>query len=129
MLVLARRVDALALGDEIARGLGIGVERTRLALLAAAVLLTGLAVAAAGPIAFVAFISPHLARRLGRSSSTQGLLIVAAGCGALLVLVADLVGRLAFSPAGIPVGIVTSVLAAPYFLFLLRRANRIGAMG
>ena len=129
MLVLARNVDALALGDEIARGLGIGVERTRLALLAAAVLLTGLAVAAAGAIGFVAFISPHFARRLGRSSSTQGLLLVAAGCGALLVLVADLIGRLAFSPAGIPVGIVTSVLAAPYFLYLLRRANRVGAMG
>ena len=68
MLVLARRVDALALGDDIARGLGIGVERTRLALLAAAVVLTGLAVAAAGPIGFVAFISPHIARRLGRSA-------------------------------------------------------------
>ena len=129
MLVLGRRVDALALGDDIARGLGLGVERTRLTLLAAAVLLTGLAVAAAGPVAFVAFVSPHLARRLGRSSSTQGLLVVAAACGALLVLVADLVGRLAFSPAGIPVGIVTSVIAAPYFLFLLRRATtRIGGL-
>ena len=123
MLVLARRVDALALGDDIARGLGIGVERTRLLLLACAVVLTGLAVAASGPIGFVAFISPHLARRLGRSSSTQGLMIVAAACGALLVLVADLAGRLLFSPGGIPVGIVTSVIAAPYFLFLLRRAT------
>ena len=67
-----RRVDALQLGDDIARGLGLGVERTRLSLLAIAVLLTGLAVSCAGPIAFVAFIAPHLARRLGRSGSTQG---------------------------------------------------------
>lgn len=129
MLVLGRRVDALVLGDDLARGLGIGVERTRLALLAAAVLLTGLAVSAVGAVAFVAFVSPHLARRLGRSSSTQGLLVLAAGCGALLVVVSDLVGRVLFSPNGIPVGIVTSVIAAPYFLFLLRRANRVGAMG
>ena len=54
---------------------------------------------------------------------------MAAGCGALLVIVSDLIGRLLFTPAGVPVGIVTSVVAAPYFLLLLKRANRIGAMG
>jgi iron complex transport system permease protein len=123
LLVLARSVDALALGDEVARALGVGVERTRLALLAIAVVLTAFAVAAAGPIAFVAFIAPHIARRLGRAGSTQGLLLVAAGCGALLVVVADLAGRLAIAPHEIPVGIVTSIIAAPYFLLLLRRAG------
>jgi iron complex transport system permease protein len=129
MLALAARADVLALGDELARSLGVGVERTRLLLLGTAVVLTGVAVSSAGPIGFVAFIAPHIARRLARPARTQGLLLTSAACGALLVLVADLAGRLLFSPTEIPVGIVTSVIAAPYFLLLLRRAHRIGAAG
>jgi iron complex transport system permease protein len=129
ILALGRRVDVLTLGDDVARTLGLGVERTRLMLLGAAVVLTGVAVAAAGPIGFVAFIAPHIARRLGHPHSTPGLLLGAAGCGSVLVLVSDLLGRLLFSPTEIPVGIVTSILAAPYFLLLLRRAHTIGAAG
>jgi iron complex transport system permease protein len=129
MLALATRADVLALGDEIARGLGLGVERSRLLLLGAAVVLTGVAVSSAGPIGFVAFIAPHIARRLARPARTQGLLLVSAASGAALVLVSDLAGRLLFSPTEIPVGIVTSVIAAPYFLLLLRRAHSIGAAG
>jgi iron complex transport system permease protein len=120
LLALGRRIDALAFGDDAARALGLGVERTRLLALGLAVLLTAAAVAAAGPIGFVAFVAPHIARRLGRPASAQSLLLVSAACGAALVVLADLVGRLAFSPTEIPVGIVTSVLAAPYFLWLLR---------
>ena len=119
----------MTLGDEVARTLGLGVERTRLMILAAAVLLTGVAVSSAGPIGFVAFISPHIARPLGRPASTQGLLIGAAACGSVVVLVSDLAGRLLFAPTEIPVGIVTSILAAPYFLLLLRRAHRLGVAG
>jgi iron complex transport system permease protein len=129
ILVLARRIDVLTLGDEVARTLGLGVERTRLMLLAAAVLLTGVAVSSSGPIGFVAFISPHIARRLGRPASTQALLVGAAACGSVLVLVSDLAGRMLFAPTEIPVGIVTSILAAPYFLLLLRRASQTGVAG
>lgn len=129
ILAAARRVDVLALGDDLARTLGVGAERTRLLMLAAAVALTGVAVASTGPIGFVAFLSPHIARRLGRSTSTQSLLLLAAGCGAVLVLVSDLAGRMLFAPTEIPVGLVTSIIAAPYFLLLLRRAHRVGAMG
>jgi iron complex transport system permease protein len=129
ILALGRRVDVLLLGDEVARSLGLGVERSRLLLLGAAVVLTGVAVSSAGPIAFVAFISPHIARRLARPASSVDLMVVAAACGALLMLVCDLVGRLLFAPTEIPVGIVTSIVAAPYFLLLLRRAHRIGAAG
>jgi iron complex transport system permease protein len=129
ILAAARRVDVLVLGDDLARTLGVGAERTRLALLAAAVVLTGVAIACAGPIGFVAFISPHIARRVGRATSAASLLLMSAGCGAVLVLVADLVGRMLFSPTEIPVGIVTSIIAAPYFLVLLRRAHRVGAAG
>jgi len=129
ILGLARRLDALALGDELARSLGLAVERTRLALLAAATVLTGVAVSATGPVGFVAFLAPHIARRLIRSASSQGLLPIAASCGAALVLVSDLAGRMLFAPTEIPVGIVTSIIAAPYFLLLLRRAGRLGATG
>jgi iron complex transport system permease protein len=129
MLALGARADALVLGDEVARGLGVGVERTRLLLLGAAVALTGLAVSSAGPIGFVAFIAPHVARRLARPAGARSLLVTSAACGALLVAICDLAGRLLFSPTEIPVGIVTSVVAAPYFLFLLRRAHRMGGVG
>jgi iron complex transport system permease protein len=126
---LARRLGALQLGDEVARALGVRVERTRLALLASALALTGVAVAAAGPIAFVAFVAPHIARRTGGSVSPGAVLPVAGAAGALLVLGADLAGRVPFAPTQIPVGIVTSIVAAPYFLYLLGRANRLGAAG
>ena len=126
---LGRRLDALELGDDLARSLGLSVERSRLALLATAVLLTGIAVSAAGPVGFVAFIAPHVARRLSPGAGSQALLPLAAGCGAVLVLLSDLAGRLLFAPTEIPVGIVTSIVAAPYFLWLLRRAGRVGAAG
>ena len=122
LAALARRADALELGDDLARALGVGVERSRLALLAAAVALTGVAVATAGPVGFVAFVAPHLARRLGRPASLQGLLPLSAATGAALVVGCDLAGRVAFAPTEIPVGLLTSIVAAPYFLLLLRRA-------
>jgi iron complex transport system permease protein len=128
-IALSRRLDALTLGDDLARSLGVRVERVRAALLCVATALTAAAVAAAGPIGFVAFLSPHLARRLLATSSAQSLVPAAAACGALLVLVADLAARLAFAPTELPVGLVTSVLAAPYFLWLLQRGGRIGATG
>ncbi|MDA0180472.1 iron chelate uptake ABC transporter family permease subunit [Solirubrobacter phytolaccae] len=119
ILALSRRVAVLGLGDDVARSLGVGVERSRLLLLGAAVLLTGLAVSAAGMVSFVAFVAPHIARRLTRSTS----MLAAAGCGAVLVLSADLIGRTLSPPTEIPVGILTSIIAAPYFLLLLRRAR------
>lgn len=126
---LGRQLEVLQLGDDVARALGIGVERTRLALLGVAIVLTGVAVSASGPIAFVAFIAPHIARRVCATVSPSGILPVAAAAGALLVLCSDLAGRLLFAPTEVPVGIVTSIIAAPYFLFLLRRANRLGVTG
>lgn len=128
-LALSRRLDALTLGDDLARSLGVRVDPVRAALLLVATALTAAAVAATGPIGFVAFLSPHVARRLLASSSAQSLVPVAAACGGLLVVVADLAARLVFAPTELPVGLVTSVLAAPYFLWLLQRGGRIGATG
>jgi iron complex transport system permease protein len=121
--LLARSLDALALGEDQARALGVRVERARLGLVVAAAGLAAIAVAAAGPMVFVAFIAPHIARVLTRASGAA-VLPAAALCGALLVLASDLVGRLLLSPTEIPVGIVTSVLGAPFFLWLLYRASR-----
>jgi iron complex transport system permease protein len=121
LLVLARNVDVLRFGDDVAAGLGVRVERTRMLLLATATVLTAVAVACAGPIGFVAFASPHIARALTGVASVRSTMVAAAACGALLVLAADLAGRMLFAPTEIPVGIVTSILAAPYFLFLLKR--------
>ena len=128
-LALARQLAALQLGDEVARALGLRCERTRVGLLLVAIVLTGAAVAAAGPIAFVAFIAPHIARRVCGTPEPSAVLPVAAAVGALLLLAADLAGRVLFSPTEIAAGVITSIIAAPYFFYLLHRANRLGATG
>lgn len=124
---LARHLRMLELGDDAAKGLGARVERSRAALLLAATALAAVATASAGPVAFVALVAPQIARRLvgGRSLG----LLPAAACGALLLVASDLVGRRIFAPTELPVGIITAILGAPYLLFLLARANRIGAGG
>jgi iron complex transport system permease protein len=123
-LMLARGLLALQLGDDAAAGLGVATERTRLALLLVAVALTTVSVAAVGPIAFVAFIAPHVARRLARSTGS-GLLPASAAVGALLVVAADLVARRVVEPTELPVGIVTVLMGAPFFLWLLVRSGQI----
>jgi iron complex transport system permease protein len=125
-IVLASRLRALQLGDDTCRGLGIGVERARLGLLFVGVGLVGAGTAAAGPVAFVAFMAAPIARRLTRTSLT---ILPAALAGALLVTVADLVGRRIFAPVEIPVGVITGIVGAPYLMWLLARANRIGRGG
>ena len=123
LLVLARRLPALQLGDDAAAGLGVAPDRSRLALLLVAVATIAVATAATGPIAFVAFLSGPIAHRLLRG--TGRLLVPAALVGALLVLVADLVGQHLLVHR-FPVGVVTGVLGAPYLLWLLARTNRSG---
>jgi len=128
-LLLSRALDALQLGDDVARALGVRAERARGALILAAVCLAAFAVAAAGPVAFVAFVAPHLARRLVPGAGPGVILPLAGLAGAALVAGADAVGRVALAPTELPVGILTTLLAAPYFLVLLHRANRLGASG
>ncbi|HEV7759732.1 MAG TPA: iron chelate uptake ABC transporter family permease subunit [Acidimicrobiales bacterium] len=124
---LARQLRLLELGDDAARGLGSRVEAARGALLLTGVGLAAIATASAGPIGFVALVSPQIARRLVGPQSVG--LLPAAACGALLLVASDLVGRRIFAPTELPVGIVTAVLGAPYLLFLLARANKIGSGG
>lgn len=119
---LSRGLDGLALGDDAAAGLGVRVRRTRLGLLLVAVALAAVATAGAGPVAFVAFLSGPLARRLlhGRTS-----LVASALVGALVVLSADFVAANALDTR-LPVGVVTGALGAPFLLWLLVTAPRTG---
>ncbi|QZY30958.1 iron chelate uptake ABC transporter family permease subunit [Nocardioides coralli] len=123
LLTQARNLDLLRLGDDAAAAVGVRVERTRLLAILTAVALVAFGTAAAGPIAFVAFLSgPIAARLVGPGGS---LMVPAALTGSLLVLCADLAGQFAFD-ARYPVGVITGVLGAPYLVYLLIRTNRAG---
>lgn len=126
-LALGRRLRCLQLGDDAARGLGVPVEAARLGLVVAGVGLAALATASAGPVAFVALVAPQIARRLTRASGVA--LVPAALTGAGIVLLSDLAGRRVFAPVELPVGVITAIIGAPYLLWLLARANRIGRGG
>lgn len=117
-----RRLDLVALDPDTPRLLGVPLGRTRLGLLAIAVALTATAVAAVGVIGFVGLVAPHAARSLVGQRNAR-VLPVAALLGAILVSVADTVGRTVIAPAQIPVGLVTAVIGAPYFLWLLYRSR------
>ncbi|MEO3756599.1 iron chelate uptake ABC transporter family permease subunit [Streptomyces sp. B6B3] len=126
ILSQARPLRMLEMGDDAASALGVRVERTRLVLVLAGVLLTASATAAAGPIAFVALTAPQLARRLTRAAGPS--LLSAAVMGALLLVAADFLAQWVFASRQLPVGAVTGVLGGCYLLWLLateRRAGRI----
>ncbi|WP_195576425.1 FecCD family ABC transporter permease [Paenibacillus sp. 1001270B_150601_E10] len=110
------------LGDELAVGLGSRVQRNRLLLIAISVGLAGAAVSVGGVIGFVGLIAPHMARKLVGPVSWR-LLPVAALTGGAVVALADLVARTAFLPLDIPVGVFTSGIGAPFFIYLLYRTR------
>ncbi|MGD1856281.1 MAG: FecCD family ABC transporter permease [Leptolyngbyaceae cyanobacterium] len=122
-LLLSRELNALQMGDDVARSLGSRLEWQRGWLLLSAVALAGAGVATAGSIGFVGLMAPHIARQLV-GPSHEGLLPTAALTGGMVVVVADLIGRLLFAPIELPCGIITAVIGAPYFLYLLIRTRR-----
>jgi ABC-type Fe3+-siderophore transport system permease subunit len=123
ILLAARRLDTLALGDDLAAGLGEPVEKTRLTLLMIAVALAAAAVSVAGTIGFVGLIAPHMARRI--FGARHLVMLPAAGLmGILLMLVADALGRSLAPPLEIPAGLVTAVVGGPYFLYLLAKSGK-----
>lgn len=119
----SRQLNALQLGTDV--GTALGVRTTRLQLVAAGLgaLLAAVVVSVAGPIGFVAFISPHIARRLCRTTSSAAL-PVGMAVGALLMLLADHAAERVLEPTDLPVGIATTVIGAPYLLVLLVRGER-----
>jgi len=121
-----RALHVIEMGDDVARALGISVERVRLTALAGAVLLASFAAAAAGPVSFVALTSPQLARRLTRAPGPN--LVASMVVGAVLLTCADLGAQHAVPGRHLPVGVVTGVLGGGYLIWLLaagRKAGRI----
>jgi iron complex transport system permease protein len=120
ILLRARTLNGLLLGEETAAHLGVDVRRERAILLALASLITAAAVAVSGLIGFVGLVVPHVVRMLVGPNARLVLPLSAIG-GAVLMISADLVARLL---GEIPVGVITAVIGAPFFLFVLRRAQR-----
>jgi iron complex transport system permease protein len=121
----SRTLDTLALGDDLARGLGRRVAFDRLVIGLAVVLLAGTATALAGPVGFVGLLAPHLVRATGTAAYTR-VLPLSALYGAILVTVGDVVGRVILPPTEVQVGIMTAVVGVPVFCWFLRR-GRLGA--
>ncbi|MFP8965735.1 FecCD family ABC transporter permease [Pokkaliibacter sp. CJK22405] len=114
---LARALNLLQLSESVSISLGIRVPQVRFVALLLSVMLTALAVAVAGPVGLVALLGPEIARVLCRHRGIP--VITSACCGALLMLAADLLGRLMLAPLEIPVGIVTAIAGSPYLLWML----------
>ena len=120
--VLGRQLQLLRFSDAVAIGLGTNVRLTRLAILVVTVILTATAVAVAGPVGLVSLVAPEVARHL---TGHRGVPIVnSAWAGALLMVTADWVGRTAFAPVEIPVGVITAIVGGPYLLWILLREPR-----
>jgi iron complex transport system permease protein len=119
----ARALNLLALGEESALQLGVDAERVKRTVFVAASLLTGVIVAQTGPIGFVGLIVPH-GVRLVVGADNRLLIPVAAGAGAMFLVLADTLARLVVQPAELPVGVVTAFCGAPFFVYLLR--SRLG---
>ena len=122
-LLRGRELNILALGDDTAHYLGVSLERTELLLLLIASLLAAAAVAVSGIIAFVGLIIPHLMRLLV-GPNHRVLLPACLLCGGLLLIWADVLARTLIPGGELPIGIVTSVLGSPFFLYLLHRRER-----
>ncbi|MGH3350006.1 MAG: FecCD family ABC transporter permease [Nocardioides sp.] len=121
----ARTLDTLALGDDLAKGLGRRTAIDRVVVGLAVVLLTGTATALCGPIGFVGLVVPHMVRVLVGSAYTR-VLPLSAGFGAALTLLADVVGRVVWPPAEIQVGVMTAIVGVPVFVYFLRRGRMAG---
>jgi iron complex transport system permease protein len=124
IFLYARPLNVMQLGDEQAQQLGINVERMKLVLLTAATLITAAAVSFVGTIGFVGIIIPHTVRLLW-GADHRFLLPLSVLAGAIFLILADIVARTVQAPTEIPIGVITALCGAPFFLYLLRRKKRI----
>lgn len=122
LFAAARPLSALRFGEDVATGLGVRIRFARATLITLAVALAATSVAAVGPLGFVGLVAPHLARRLAHSGVGFHLLLTAL-TGALMVGLADLIGRAAFAPLQIPAGLVTAIIGVPVFVLLILRTQ------
>lgn len=122
VITLSNELDILTLGDDNAAGLGINVKTMRAVFLTFAAMLAGAAVSIAGLLSFVGLVVPHIVRRIG-AGSARNLLPLCALFGGSFTVICDTLARSLFSPYEIPVGIVISLLGAPFFVYILIRAK------
>ncbi|MFF3955475.1 FecCD family ABC transporter permease [Streptomyces sp. NPDC001890] len=120
VLSVARGLDALALGEDVAKGLGQNVATVRVVGGIGATVLTGAGVAAAGPIAFIGLAVPHIARAVV-GSDHRWVLPMAALIGPVMLLVSDVIGRVLFPPSEVPAGVMTALIGVPFLVALVRR--------
>ncbi|MGF7045902.1 iron complex transport system permease protein [Paenibacillus sp. DS2015] len=122
-LIYARHLNVQELGDEVATSVGSSVHVKRTILLIISVALAGAAVAIGGAINFIGLMAPHIARKLV-GPAYGGVIPVSALIGSLVLLLSDLVARVAFIPLDIPAGVFTAAIGAPFFIYLLYRSRK-----
>lgn len=118
--IMAKQLNLLSLGEDVAKGLGLNVLRTKLLIVLIVVLLAGGSVAIAGPISFIGLIVPHIARKL-IGTQHQWYIPLAALLGAVLLLFADLGARYIIMPQEVPVGVMTAIIGTPIFVYIARK--------
>jgi iron complex transport system permease protein len=121
----SRQLNVLLLGERTAKSLGMSVERVRFALSGVAVLAAAASIAVAGIVGFVGLVVPHMVRNVV-GSDYRKLVVGCLFAGPALLVAADVGARLALNPVQIPVGIVTGLVGGPYFLYLMRKQDRMG---
>jgi iron complex transport system permease protein len=122
LVASGRTLDALSLGEDSAAGLGVDVDRTARRVYLTSSLVAAATVSAAGLVGFVGLVVPHIARRLeSAAAGHRTLLLASAIIGAILVVLADLLARVALPPGELPLGAVTAMIGVPFFLVTLRR--------
>src|SRR4030043_306232 len=123
IVIFARLLNVMQLDEEQAQQLGVNVESFKLILLAAATLITAASVSFVGPIGFVGIIIPHAVRLLW-GGAARFLLPLSILTGAVFMILTDLISRTVLAPTEIPIGVITAICGAPFFLYLLRRRKK-----
>ena len=126
LIWLARQVMVQQLDESLAGGIGVRIQWQRGGLLLVSVALAGVAIAWGGAMAFVGLIAPHIGKRLVSAGFT-GQALMSALVGAMVLILADLIGRVLFLPADLPAGIFVAVLGTPFFLYLLIKQRHEGS--
>ena len=120
--LFAKELDVLLLGDDVAETLGMDTRRTKLLIIVAATVLTGVVVSVSGVIGFVGLVVPHIMRSLVGSGHRR-LIPVSILAGGLFTMAADLVSRVIIAPEELPIGVIAAFIGAPFFLYLIRKGN------
>lgn len=123
-IMLARHLTVISLGDDLATGLGVYKKLIYIVFGLMVIILAGSSVSVAGPIGFIGLIAPHIARLLAGPKAIK-LLPLSALIGSIFLLVADAIGKGMFPPLEIPAGVVTAIIGAPYFLYLLKKSQSV----